>query len=80
MNDTPPKPPAEAKLIEPTAAEQREVMDLYNKVDHLSRYADVPPIRAGAGQPQDGAGWQRRHARARSGTAGVTPEKGFPTR
>jgi hypothetical protein len=79
MSRTPPKPPAEATLIVPDAPTQREVMDLFNQVDHLSRHADIPTIRAGDKPPQDGAGWQRRHARARPSTDGATPQKGGPS-
>jgi hypothetical protein len=78
MSRTPPKPPAEATLIEPTALEQREVMDMWNQVDHLSRHAEIPTIRAG--QPREKASWQERHTRARSGTDGVTPKKAVPAR
>jgi hypothetical protein len=44
----------EVKLIVPDAATQREVMQLWEQVDHLSRHADIPTIRAGVPvQPQD---------------------------
>jgi hypothetical protein len=75
-----PKLAAEATLIVPDEATQREVMNLYNKVDHLSRHADIPTIRAGNGRPQDETKWQGRHARARSGTDGVVPKTGVASR
>ena len=51
---TPQKPPREVKLTVPDAATQREVLELYEQVDRLSRRADIPTIRAeAAAQPQD---------------------------
>jgi hypothetical protein len=44
----------EVQLIVPDAATQREVMQLWEQVDPLSRHADNPTIRAGAPvEPQD---------------------------
>jgi hypothetical protein len=39
---TPPKPPREVKLTVPDEATQREVLELYEQVDRLSRHADIP--------------------------------------
>lgn len=50
----PGKPPREVRLTVPDEATQREVLQLYEQVDQLSRRADIPTIRAGAAaQPQD---------------------------
>ena len=50
----PEEPPRDVKLIVPDAATQREVLQIWEQVDRLSRHADIPTIRAGASvQPQD---------------------------
>jgi hypothetical protein len=52
---TPEKPPREVKLTVPDSATQREVLELFDQVDRLSRQGNIPPIRAEASaQPQDG--------------------------
>jgi hypothetical protein len=50
----PEKPPREVKLTVPDEATQREVLELFEQVDRLSRRAAIPTIRAdAAAQPQD---------------------------
>jgi hypothetical protein len=50
----PEKPPREVKLTVPDEATQREVLQLFEQVDRLSRHAGIATIRAGAAaQPQD---------------------------
>ena len=50
----PEKPPREVKLTVPDEATQREVLQLFEQVDRLSRHTDIPTIRVGAPvEPQD---------------------------